>query len=221
MRSSSNQSRRIPVRVFLLLCVLSMGGCWKHDSRSATIERTVSELRATAESWDSYHAEHLDSNEYDGCAGLYLAPAYRRASRLLEKDGADALPIPLIATFAHGFDVSANVTGWAYMFEWLDLDDEVRGFYLRSEGEPDVDLYPALSKEPQVPNTAQAIAGGPVLLSEKERSKVPAQWKGSEIVLDARVLARKKVLVGLILTDGRKTAPIEAYIREGDKKKKR
>jgi hypothetical protein len=148
-----------------------------------------------------------------------LAPAFRGVIPLLEKDGTDALPILLTATFGHGLDVPTNVTGWSYLFCWLEVDDDVRGFYLRSEGEPDIDMYPALSKEPQVPDTAWIIGGGPVLLNEKERSRVPAELKRSVIVLDARVLARKRVLVGLILADGHKGAPIEAYIRGEENKR--
>jgi hypothetical protein len=170
----------------------------------------MSELRANAESWDS--------PESDEHSRTYLAPAFRGAIPLLEKNGADALPILLTATFGHGFDVPTNIAGWSYVFCWLETGGQVRGFYLRSEGEPDVDLYPALFRGPQVTGTAWFMDGGPVLLSEKERSRVPAQLKGSVIVVDARVLARKKVLVGLILADGRKAPPIEAYIREGDKR---
>ena len=92
----------------------------------------------------------------------------------------------------------------------------MRGFYLRSDGETDIDLYPVLSKEPQVEGTAWMISGGSVLASTEEISKVPTEFKGSSIIVEPRVLARKKVFLGLILADGHKTVPIEAYVWQGD-----
>ena len=96
MHSNSKQSRRVPFKVLLLLCALWTSGCSRHDARSATIDRTKTVLQGQAEEWDSSESAHARS---------YLAPAFRRAIPLLEKDGADALPILLTATFAHGFDV--------------------------------------------------------------------------------------------------------------------
>jgi len=221
MRSSSKQRRRIAVEVFVLLCVLCMGGCHRHDGRSAIIQNTVDELAATAKFWDSYNSDEARS---------YLAPAFRRAIPLLEKDGADALPMILSAKFRHGyFDLQGKVTGLGYVLTWLELDNSVRGFYLRFEGTPDLDLdlYPSLCKRPQVPNTAWMVSGGPVLDNEKERSSVPPLYKGTIIVvdtraferMDGRVLERKKILVGLILVDGRRTMPVQAYFDPGEKRR--
>ena len=138
---------------------------------------------------------------------------------ILEKDGADALPMMLTAKFGQGYyDASANIKGLCYVFNWLELKDEVRGFYLRSEGEPDIDLYPAFCREPQVPDTAWMSTEGRVLHNEKERSMVPASYKGTDIIVSARVLERKEVLVGLILTDSRKTVPVRAYVQTAEKR---
>jgi hypothetical protein len=182
-----------------------MGGCTGHDRSSAIIQRTIDELRANAESWDTYNTEEARS---------YLAPAFRRAIPLLEKDGTDALPLMLTAAFRrrHFDRPENNVTEWSYVFCWLDMNDEVRGFYLRSKGQPDVDLHPALFKEPQVEGTAWMMDGGPIAVNEDERSRVPTPLRGRSIVLDARVLEREDLLVGLILADGRKTAPVRAYV---------
>jgi hypothetical protein len=185
-----------------------MSGCWRHDSRDVTIQRTIDELRANAESWESNVAD-------DECRSC-LAPAFRAAIPLLEKKGSEALPLMLTAKFGQGYsDPQGKATMLCYAFSWLELDDAVRGFYLRPEGEPDVDLFPALSKSRQEPPTAWLIAAGPIFRNEKEKeqSTLPAFYKGTEIVIDSRILARKKLLVGLILADGRKTAPVLAYFQ--------
>ncbi len=204
--SPSKQSCRAPFELLLLLCVLYTGGCSRNDGHSAMIEYTLSVLRANAESWES--------SDYSEHSHTYLAPAFRRAIPLLETNGVDSLPMMLTATFSRGLDVENHVTGCVYMFSWLDAGGQVRGFYLRSEGEPDTDINPALSREAQVEGTAWMLDGGPVLGAAEEISKVPEQEKGSSIVVDPRILAREKLLVGLRLADGQKTAPVEAYFQQ-------
>ncbi len=205
MLSSRNNSRRVSLYTSILLCILFLGGCSKQDRSDPTIARTIKVLRD--------QAENLDSSEYDHSRS-YLAPALRGAIPVLESKGAGALPFLLTATFSRGLNVPHNVSGWTYCFCWLEVGDTVRGFYVRTEAEPDLDLYPTLNKEPQVPDTAWMILAGPVVLGEKERTTVPAPLAPRAIALDARVLAGKKLMAGLILADGRKTAPIEAYFRD-------
>ena len=189
--------------VIVLLCVPWIVGCGTHDDHKATIQRTISELREKADFWEA-----MDSDE----ARSYLAPAYRRAVPLLEEDGASALPMLLSATFFQGYyDASTKKTGPCYGFSWLELNDEVRGFYLRSEGKPDLEVCPAFSKEPAVPGTACMVTGGAVVANEKEKENMIE----TTIIVDAEFLAQKKVLVGLILANGQKTAPVPAYFRPG------
>jgi hypothetical protein len=197
-------NRRASYRLFALLWVLLLIGCGKRDGSNATIERTIVLLRSNSELWASPN----ESAE----ARCYLAPAFRGAIPLLEKDGARALPILLTATFHHGFDVPQNVTGWTYCFTLLEIRDDVRGFYVRSGDGPDLDLYPAIDKAPQVPGDAWMAVSGPLLLSEKEKARVPPVMALRAILLDAEVLKRKKLLVGLILTGGRRSAPIKTYV---------
>ena len=73
-----------------------------------------------------------------------MAPAYRKAIPLLEKDGASALPIMLSAIISSGVLRCERKNNWAlrYGFSWLELNDDVRGFYLQSEGKPDLEVYP-------------------------------------------------------------------------------
>jgi len=59
------------------------------------------------------------------------------------------------------------------------------------------------------------VTGGPVLVNKEELAKVSASLKEAVVILDARVLAQKKVVVGLILVNGRKTEPVPAYFRPG------
>jgi hypothetical protein len=207
MRSNDKQNHRFALTIFLLLWALWNNGCGTHDGRSVAIQRTINELQANATSLDSY-----DSDE----GRSYTAPAFRRAISLLKTDGAHALPRMLTATFSQGYyDSRTKVIGSCYAFSWLQLEDDVRGFYLRSEREPDHDVYPFFSKKPQVPNTAWMVTGGPVLVNKEELAKVSASLKEAVVILDARVLAQKKVVVGLILVNGRKTEPVPAYFRPG------
>ena len=147
-----------------------------------------------------------------GSAGPYLAPAYRDAASLIEAKGVGAFPLMLTGQFAYGLNIPHNISGWTYCFTWVDIDGSVKGFYLRSEGEPDIDLFPELINEPQIPGTGWMIVAGPVLASDKERSKVPEAQATRAIVVPPRVFKRKKLLIGLILAEGQKSAPSEAYI---------
>lgn len=54
------------------------------------------------------------------------------------------------------FSGDARVTGhgWIYGFMWVDVRGEVRGFYFRCEGMPDVDVYPLILTVPQEEGTA-------------------------------------------------------------------
>lgn len=143
---------------------------------------------------------------------LYLARAYRNAIAALEKDGDRSLPMMVAACFGHGFDMPAYATGWYYCVDWLAIDNDVRGFYVRSEGKPDVNIYPALPNAPQVPGTAWRFAAGPVIHNENDRVRVRDNLRPATMLLDASVLERKKILVGLILANGGKTRPVEARI---------
>lgn len=205
MRSNSKWIRCIAIAVVVCLSALWIDGCGTHDVHNTTIQGTISELRANAKSWEADNSDEARS---------YLAPAFLSAIPRLEKDGASVLPIMLAATFRQGYyDVNAKITGLFYTFTWLALDDEVKGFYLRREGKPDLEVYPAFSKEPQVPGTAWMVTSGPVVTSEKERAKVV--YKEMAIIVDAEILARKKVLVGLVLANGQKTSAVPAYFRPG------
>lgn len=207
MRSNRICTHGIPAAVLLLLYLPWIDGCGARDARKTTIQRTIIALRAQADSWEAYNSDEARS---------YLAPAYRRTVALLENGGASVLPRMLSASLAQGYyDVSAGTTGLCYGFSWLALDDDVRGFYLRSEGKPDVEVYPAFSKEPQISNTAWMMTSGAVLANEEEREKVNMSYRGMAIVVDAGILAEKKVLVGLILANGQKTEPVPAYFRAG------
>jgi hypothetical protein len=198
------------VGVVLLMSLLITIIFWPNDGRSKIIQSTISELNAEAKSWDSYPSDEAHS---------YLAPAFRKAIPSLEINGPEALPMMLAATFQHGKDSPINVTGWTFVFHWLEIGDVVRGFYLRSEGEPDIYVLPyqLLFKQPQVPGTAWMIAAGPIVQNTMEQSKIPKSDHGLEIFVDAKVLEQKNLLVGLILADGRKTTPVQAYFDEWKK----
>jgi hypothetical protein len=189
------------VEACLVLSVLVIGGCRDRDGHSEIIRNTIEELRATAEFYDSDDSDETRS---------YLAPAFRAAIPVLEKDGTRALPTMIAASFYYSPNAPASVNGWVYLFSWLDVQNDVRGYYLRSDGESDVEINPEIPKEPQVPGTAWMVGGGPIVHNDNERSEVPGRFKGLEMVVDVRVLKRKRLSVGLILADGRKTTPVQA-----------
>lgn len=191
-----------------LLSLLTLIIFWPQDRRITTIQCTMSVLSDVTKSWDSSPSDEARS---------YLAPAFRKAITNLEKKGADAIPMMIAAKFEYGRDSKINITGWLYRFDWLDIDDNVRGFYLRQEGSRDIYVYLPLLKGPQDPTTAWMVAAGPVVHNTTEQSKVSESAHGSEIFVDAQVLEKKKLLIGLMLADGRKTAPVPAYFDEWKK----
>ena len=215
MRSNRMRTHLPPAAVIVLLCVPWIDGCGSPDEDKATFQRTISKMREMADGLEATGIEEYRS---------YTAPAYRRAIPLLEKGDASELPIMLSATFFQGYySVNPEITGPSYGFSWLALNDDVRGFYLRSDGKPDLEIYPAFSKEP-FPGTAWMVAGGAVVANEEEKKKLtdaaineydefPVTDRA--IIVDDEFLTQKKVLVGLILANGQKTPPVPAYFRPG------
>ncbi len=190
-----------------MACSLLWIGCSKEDATISTIGRTKIALQEQADRWDTSDSTYARS---------YLAPMFRNAVPRLEEGGADALPLLLTATLAHNLDVPQNITGWSYCFCWLQIGDGVRGFYVRSEGKPDCDIYPTLNKRPQVPGTAWMVAGGPIILGKIEDSQSQASSSQQAVLLDSSVLAQDELRAGLILADGRKTVPIRVFKLEGN-----
>ena len=200
-------NRGIPRIAVILVGILPLISSCRRDPNDAKLARTLIALR--------------DLTTNCGSMQEHEVQAYRSAIPPLEKNGAGALPMMLTATIAHGLDVPQNVTGWNYGFEWLDLGGSVKGFYFRSEGRPDVDTYPALNKKPQVRDTAWMVQSAPILLSEKQRSLVRESDAEFVVLLDAGLLAQKTLQAGLILADGRKSVPVDVFIKECDEEKDR
>jgi hypothetical protein len=192
-------------RFFLgVLLGLSLANCsCGKDEKTAIIDRTKRMMRDVADSQDSSPEPRCRT---------YGAPAFRNGLRTLEEKGTASLPMMLTAQFIKGLDVPQNITGWTYSFSFLDIDHSVKGFYLRFEGRPDVEIFPATVGCYNLPQDALVIYGGPLLRNEGERAAVPRSLADGALVVDEGLLSRKKLLVGLICVDGRKLAPVEAYI---------
>ena len=162
-------------------------------------------MKDTADAWES--SAELPSR-------TYLAPAFRKGLRELEEKGSAAVPMMLTAQFTKGLKVAHNITGWTYFFSFLDADRTVKGFYLRFEGSPDVDFRPGTVGFYDLPKNAWVTLPGPVLRNERERALVPQSLADRVLVIEEAKLRQKKLLVGLILADGRKSAPVEANIAQ-------
>lgn len=187
-------SNRNGARSFLLIalvsCLLLDTSCSGHQSRKTTVRRTIAALRNIAESE----------------AGVN----FRHAIEVLERDGLAAPPVMLSAAMG---DLAIEGHGWLYGFMWVDISGEVRGFYFRLEGKPDIDVFPTIYNEPQVEGTAWIWQAGPVVTSPEELAKLEGEAKARAIVLERWFLESRHAQVGLILADGRKSERIPVLFR--------
>ena len=191
MRSNSIRTSRLLVAGVLVALSL-IGGCARHDASGAIVARTRRALQGIADS--------------GGC----LAPAFRQAIQVLEESGPTARAVMLGAAFGDATEVGH---GWIYEFMWVDVRGEVRGFYVRADADSDVDVYPVILNEQQVEDTAWLVQAGPVITELEQRSNLDQKLRQRAIVLPRRLLLSKKLLVGLILSDGGKTEPVHAELR--------
>lgn len=176
---------------YLLFGVLG-AGCARQETGRVIVQRTIRALQATAESLG------------------YPGPNFRHAIEVLESDGFAAPPTMLGAVVG---DATSEGYGWIYDFMWVDIRNEVRGFYFRVEGEQDIEVFPTILNEPQVEGTAWMVQAGPIVTSAREIAKLRGEAKARAILVDPRILEVVNLHAGLVLADGRKSEPIEVLMR--------
>ncbi len=152
-----------------------------------------------------------------------LLPAYRRGLNIVEQPGIGRIdePVLLAAVFRFNATDRPGRPEHSIWFMWLESGFKAVGFYIEKEDGEDMGFKPfEWTEDPKKFYAGNALRdiGMGIELDEGGEEDVPGQRKrrvGSTptIRLNSEVLDCEKMRVGLVLEDGTRLDPIDAYVR--------